>query len=61
MVEITKRVLTKQEDAERAATGLLRRASALMKCAFLEGLPTASFDLELLFCCITGSQTLRAD
>jgi hypothetical protein len=49
MIEITKRVLTKQEDAERAATGLLRRASALMKCAFLEGLPTASFDMELIF------------
>jgi hypothetical protein len=49
MIKITERVLTNQGDAEHAAAGFLRRASAMMKCEFLECLPTACFDLSLLF------------
>lgn len=47
--EITGRTLTRQEDTERAVAPLLRRASELMKCSFLNGIPTAGIDQHLLF------------
>lgn len=45
----TKRALTYQMDVLRAMAGITRRLSERMKCRFLEGLPTATFDLFILF------------
>jgi hypothetical protein len=45
----TKRALTYQMDALRAMAGIIRRLSERMKCRFLEGLPTAAFDLFIVF------------
>jgi hypothetical protein len=45
----TQRALTYQTDALRAMAGITRRLSERMKCRFLEGLPTAAFDLFIVF------------
>ncbi|KAF5532526.1 hypothetical protein FMEXI_12326 [Fusarium mexicanum] len=45
----TKRVLTNQNDASRAMAGITRRLSELMKCSFFQGIPTAIFDLFIVF------------
>lgn len=45
----SQRILTYQSDALNAMAGIIRRLSHRMKCRFLEGLPTAAFDLFLLF------------
>jgi len=45
----TQRALTNQQDALRAMAGIIRRFSGKMKCRFLEGLPTAAFDMFILF------------
>jgi hypothetical protein len=50
MVEYyTARALTNQGDALRAMAGIIRRFTKVMKCRFFEGLPTALFDIFLLF------------
>jgi len=49
LVHYTKRALTNQNDALRAMTGIIRRFAEVMKCQFLEGLPTASFDRFIVF------------
>ncbi|KAI1027142.1 hypothetical protein LB504_007924 [Fusarium proliferatum] len=45
----TKRFLTNQDDTPRAMAGIIRRISELMKCKFLEGLPSAMLDLFIIF------------
>ncbi|KAF5965910.1 hypothetical protein FBULB1_11988 [Fusarium bulbicola] len=45
----TKRVLTNQNDASRAMAGITRRLLERMKCNFFQGLPTATFDLIIVF------------
>jgi hypothetical protein len=45
----TARLLTDQDDALRAMTGIVRRFTKAMGCKFFEGLPTALFDIFLLF------------
>lgn len=45
----SKRSLTNQNDALSAMAGTIRRFSSLLKCRFLEGLPTAIFDNYILF------------
>lgn len=45
----TQRALTDQNDAPRAMAGIIRRFTNVMKCRFLEGLPTALFDQFILF------------
>ncbi|KAK4039406.1 hypothetical protein C8A01DRAFT_47124 [Parachaetomium inaequale] len=45
----SKRALTYQMDGLRAMAGITRRVSERMKCRFLEGLPTAAFDLFVVF------------
>ncbi|KAK3303885.1 heterokaryon incompatibility protein-domain-containing protein [Chaetomium strumarium] len=45
----SRRALTYQGDVLNAMAGIMRRVSHKMKCRFLEGLPTASLDLFLLF------------
>ncbi|KAJ8124666.1 hypothetical protein O1611_g8974 [Lasiodiplodia mahajangana] len=45
----TRRSLTHQEDALNAMRGIIQRVSRVMRCRFLEGLPTAMFDLFVLF------------
>jgi len=45
----TKRALTNQNDALRAMAGVIRRYIEAMKCRFLGGLPTASFDRFIIF------------
>ena len=45
----TQRALTNQQDALQAMAGIIRRLSGKMKCRFLEGLPTAIFDIFILF------------
>ena len=45
----TSRVLTNQADILRAMAGIIRRFTDAMKCKFFEGLPTALFDVFLLF------------
>jgi hypothetical protein len=45
----SRRALTFQGDVLKAMGGIMRRLSVKMKCRFLEGLPTASLDLFLLF------------
>ncbi|KAI8721652.1 HET domain-containing protein [Fusarium sp. LHS14.1] len=44
----TKRILTNQSDAPRAMAGIIQRFSVAMGCQFLEGLPTATFDIFIL-------------
>lgn len=43
------RALTYQQDVLKAMAGIIRRLSDKMKCRFLEGLPTATFDICILF------------
>jgi hypothetical protein len=38
-----------QMDAMRAMPGIIRRLTERMKCRFLEGLPTATFNLFIVF------------
>ena len=45
----TKRALTDQSDTLRAMAGIIRRCTEAMKCRFLGGLPTASFDRFIIF------------
>ncbi|KAI3319243.1 HET-domain-containing protein [Xylariaceae sp. AK1471] len=45
------RALTNQQDTLNAMGGIIQRLSRRMKCRFLEGLPTASFDLMIPFRC----------
>ncbi|KAF5718556.1 hypothetical protein FMUND_5137 [Fusarium mundagurra] len=45
----TKRVLTNQNDTLRGMAGIIRRFAELMKCKFFQGLPTAMFDLFIIF------------
>ncbi|KAH6981686.1 heterokaryon incompatibility protein-domain-containing protein [Ilyonectria sp. MPI-CAGE-AT-0026] len=45
----TKRALTSQNDAPRAMAGIIRRFTEAMKCQFFQGLPTALFDLFVVF------------
>ncbi|KAH7018965.1 heterokaryon incompatibility protein-domain-containing protein [Ilyonectria destructans] len=45
----TKRALTSQNDAPRAMAGIIRRFTETMKCQFFQGLPTALFDLFVVF------------
>jgi len=45
----TKRALADQNDAPRAMAGIIRRFTEVMKCRFLEGLPTALFDWFIVF------------
>jgi hypothetical protein len=45
----TQRALTNQNDAFRAMAGIIRRFTEVMKCRFLEGLPTALFDRFIIF------------
>jgi hypothetical protein len=47
----SKRALTNQEDVLNAMGGIIQRLSRRMKCRFFEGLPTAMFDLIILFTC----------
>ncbi|KAI0449746.1 HET-domain-containing protein [Xylaria acuta] len=47
----TQRSLTKQDDILIAMGGIIQRLSRKMRCRFLEGLPTATFDLSILFRC----------
>lgn len=47
--EYSKRGMGDQKDVLSALAGITRRFSSNMGCQFLEGLPTASFDLFLLF------------
>lgn len=47
----TERSLTNQDDILNAVGGIIQRLSRRMKCRFLEGLPTAAFDLSILFAC----------
>ncbi|RSL41996.1 hypothetical protein CEP54_015645, partial [Fusarium duplospermum] len=44
----TTRIFTDQSDAPRAMAGIIQRFSVAMRCQFLEGLPTANFDLFIL-------------
>ncbi|KAI1178585.1 HET-domain-containing protein [Nemania sp. FL0916] len=43
------RSLTNQEDILAAMGGIIQRLSRKMKCQFLEGLPTSTFDFSVLF------------
>ncbi|KAI8682414.1 HET domain-containing protein [Fusarium sp. Ph1] len=43
-----KRILTNQGDAPRAMAGIIQRFSVAMRCRFLEGLPTTTFDIFIL-------------
>lgn len=45
----TRRALTNQSDALRAMAGIIRRFTESMKCRFFQGLPTALFDIFLMF------------
>ncbi|KAF5233899.1 hypothetical protein FANTH_12406 [Fusarium anthophilum] len=45
----TKRALTNQNDASQAMAGITRRFSERLKCNFFQGLPTAMFDLFIIF------------
>ncbi|KAF5616872.1 uncharacterized protein FTJAE_12864 [Fusarium tjaetaba] len=45
----TKRFLTNQNDTSRAMAGIIRRIAELMKCNFLQGLPSAMIDLFIIF------------
>ena len=45
----SERALTDQNDAPRAMAGIIRRFTEVMKCRFLEGLPTALLDLFIIF------------
>jgi len=45
----TQRALTNQNDAPRAMTGIIRRFAEVMKCRFLEGLPTALLNRFIIF------------
>ncbi|KAH8821378.1 heterokaryon incompatibility protein-domain-containing protein [Xylogone sp. PMI_703] len=45
----TARTLTNQGDTLRAMAGIIRRFTEVMKCRFLEGIPTALFDIFILF------------
>src|SRR5947207_7376195 len=49
MWEYSGRQLTYDSDAINAMTGILNRISIAMKCPFLYGLPTASFDISVVF------------
>ncbi|KAK4182247.1 heterokaryon incompatibility protein-domain-containing protein [Podospora australis] len=45
----TRRNFTNESDVLKAMDGLMRRFSERMKCPFFEGLPTACFDVFVLF------------
>lgn len=53
------RILTNQSDAPRAMAGIIQRFSVAMGCRFLEGLPTATFDLFILLRSLRGSLRRR--
>ena len=53
----TKRALSNQSDALDAMAGVISRFSYSMRCRFLQGIPTATFDLFLLF--TTNGSSLR--
>lgn len=54
------RILTNQSDAPRAMAGIMQRFSVAMACGFLEGLPTATFDLFILLHPMSGSLRRRS-
>jgi hypothetical protein len=47
--QYSSRHLSYDSDAINAMTGILKRISLAMKCRFLYGLPTVSFDLSIIF------------
>ena len=49
LIYYNKRALSFQSDALRALAGITRRVSQKAKCRFLQGMPTAAFDVFLLF------------
>ena len=49
LAHYTGRVLSNPGDVFRAIEGTLRRFSELLQCTFFQGMPTAMFDLFLLF------------
>lgn len=57
----SKRALTNQNDALRAMAGIIRRFTEAMKCRFLGGLPTASFDRFIIFYAFGNSLHRRAN
>jgi len=54
LVHYSRRALTHEGDALRAMSGITRRFAVAMRCRFLEGLPTAVFDVFVLFRCSLG-------
>ncbi|KAF4627631.1 hypothetical protein G7Y89_g10524 [Cudoniella acicularis] len=55
----SQRAITNQSDALRALAGIIRRLSNRMKCSFFQGLPTASFDMLLIFRAFSKSSSFR--
>ncbi|KAF4989058.1 hypothetical protein FGRMN_9388 [Fusarium graminum] len=45
----TKRALSNQNDVSRAMTGITRRFTDAIKCSFFQDIPTAMFDLFIIF------------
>ncbi|RSL84307.1 hypothetical protein CEP51_004013 [Fusarium floridanum] len=59
LYSFTKRAFTNENDAPRAMAGIIARFGETIECQFLEGLPTAAFDLFLTFTAWKGSLRRR--